>query len=336
MAFTINRNLVFINSMPFMNSSLDSLVKTLSDHGFVCLSEEFSGKFLKLVKQKGVYPYEYMDSFEKFFEDKLPDKCEFFSSLKERCISEKDYFKTINVSNVFKMNTVGDYHDLYLKTNILLLADVFEKFIKTCLDYYGLDPCHYLSSPGLSWDAMLKMTEIKIDLFSDTDMHLFIEKGMRDAISYISERYSKANDKYTKCCDSREESKFIMYLDAYNLYGWAMNQYLPYSEFKWLNKKDISRFCLNSISENSFVGYILEVDLEYPDELHNLHNDYPLAPEKLEITQNMLSKYCFDIANKYGIKIGGVHKLAPNLRNKKICCLLQKSSVVFIIRDKTE
>ena len=117
MAFTINRNLVFINSMQFMNSSLDSLVKTLSDHGFVCLSEEFSGKFLKLVRQKGVYPYEYMDSFEKFFEDKLPDKCEFFSSLKERCISEKDYFKAINVSNVFKMNTVGDYHDLYLKTN---------------------------------------------------------------------------------------------------------------------------------------------------------------------------------------------------------------------------
>ena len=96
-----------------------------------------------------------------------------------------------------------------------------------------------------------------------------------------------------------------------------MSQCLPYSEFKWLNKKEISRFCLNSISENSFVGYILEVDLEYPDKLHNLHNDYPLAPEKLEITQNMLSKYCSDIANKYGIKIGRINKLVSNLRNKK-------------------
>ena len=136
--------------MQFMNSSLDSLVKNLSDHDFMCLSEEFSGKFLKLVKQKGVYPYEYMDSFEKFFEDKLPDKYDFFSSLRDKCISEKDYFKNIIVWNVFKMNTMGDYHDLYLKTDVLLLSDAFEKFIKTCLDYYGLDPCHYFSSPGLS------------------------------------------------------------------------------------------------------------------------------------------------------------------------------------------
>ena len=111
---------------------------------------------------------------------------EFFSSLKDRCISGKDYFKAINVWNVFKMNTVGDCHDLYLKTDVLLLADVFENFIKTCLDYHGLDPCHYLSSPGLSWDAMLKMTGIKLDLISDIYMHLFIEKGMRGGISYIS------------------------------------------------------------------------------------------------------------------------------------------------------
>ena len=110
MAFTIKRNLVFIDSMQFMNSSLDSLVNNLADHDFVCLSEEFCGKFLKLVKQKGVYPYDYMDSFEKFFKDKLPDKCEFFSSLKGKCIIEKDYFKAINVWNVFKMNTVGDHY----------------------------------------------------------------------------------------------------------------------------------------------------------------------------------------------------------------------------------
>ena len=113
MTFTINKNLVFIDSMQFMTSTLDSLVKNLSDHDFVCLSEEFSSEFLKLVKQKGVYPYEYMDSFEKFFEDKLLDKCEFFSSLKARCISEEYYFKATNVWNVFKMNTMGDYHDIY-------------------------------------------------------------------------------------------------------------------------------------------------------------------------------------------------------------------------------
>ena len=114
---------------------------------------------------------------------------------------------------------MGDYHNLYLKTDVLLLADVFEKFIKTCIDYYRLDPCHYFSFPGLSWDAMFKMTKIKLDLISDIDMHLFIEKGMRGSISYIAKRHYKANNKYMKCYDSSEESKYITYLDANNLYG---------------------------------------------------------------------------------------------------------------------
>ena len=120
------------------------------------------------------------------------------------------------------MHTIGDYHDLYLKTDVLLLADVFEKFINTCLDYHGLDPCHYFPSPGLSWDAMLKMTTIELELrirAIEIDMHLFIEKGMRGSISYINKRHSKSNNKYMKCYDRSEESKYITYLDANNLYG---------------------------------------------------------------------------------------------------------------------
>ena len=228
-----------------------------------------------------------MYSFKKFSENKLPDRCKFFSSLKDVCISEKDYLKADNIWNLFKMNTVGDYHDLYLKTDVLLLADMFEKFINTCLDYYGLGPCHYFSSPGLSKDAMLKMTKIELDLVSDIDMHLFLEKGMRGGISCIAKSHSKANNKYMKCYDNSKGSIYITYHDANNLYGWAMNQYLPYSGFKWLNQKEISDFCLNSVSENSSIGYILEVDLEYPSELHDLHNDYPLAQENLEISQNI-------------------------------------------------
>ena len=115
-------------------------------------------------------------------------------SLKGKCISEKDYLKGDNIWNVFKMNTMGDYHNLYLKTDVLLLADVFKKFISTLLDCYGLDPCHYFSSPGLRWDAMLKMTGIELELISDIDMHLFIGKGMRGGIYYIAKRHSKANN----------------------------------------------------------------------------------------------------------------------------------------------
>ena len=216
----------------------------MSKNDFKYLSEEFSGELLKLVKQKGVYPYEYMDSFKKFSENKLPDRCKLFSSLKDKCISEKDYLKANNIWNVFIM---GDYHDLYLRADVLLLADMFEKFVSTCLYYYGLDPCHCLSSPGLSWNAMLKMNKIELDLISDIDMHLFIEKGMRDGIFYISKRHSKANNKYMECYDNDKERKFIMYLDAINLYGWAMSHYLPHRGFKWLNQKEIIDFCLNSI-----------------------------------------------------------------------------------------
>ena len=137
---------------------------------------------------------------------------------------------------------------MYLKTDVLLLADVFEKFIKTCLNYYRLDSCHYFSSPGLSWDAMLKMAGIKLELISDVDMHLFIEKEMRGGISYISKRHSKVD----------KDNEFIMYWDANNLYGWTMNQPLPYCDFKFLTIKEINEFCLNSINESSPIGYILD------------------------------------------------------------------------------
>ena len=214
------------------------------------------------------------------------------------------------------MKSLGDYHDLYLKTDVLLLAEVFEEFVQTCLNYYGLDPCHYFSAPGFCCDALLKMAGVKLELISDIDMHLFTGKGMRGGISYIAKRHSKANNQYMECHDSNKENKTIKYWDANNLYGWDMSQPLAYGQFDWLTKKEINGFCLDSISENSSIGYFLEVDLEYPRELHDLHNDYPLASEKLEITQDMLSKYCSDVANKYGIKIGEVNKLVPNLRNK--------------------
>ena len=145
-------------------------------------------------------------------------------------------------------------------------------------------------------------------------MHLFIEKGLRGGISYIAKRYSEANNKYMKNDDPKKPSGFIEYLDRNNLYGWAMSVHLPLGEFKWL--KNIDNFDVNSISENSPTGYILQVDLEYPDELHVLHNDYPLAPEKLAIPYDMLSDYCKKIADEYEIKVGDVKKLIPNLGNK--------------------
>ena len=160
-------------------------------------SQKFKGKKLDVMARKGIYPYDYMDSFDKFIE-KLPPKEEFYSTLNNKHISAEDYKHAQNVWNTFSLKNMGEYHDLYLKSDILLLADVFENFRKTCLEYYKLDPCHYFTSPGLSWDAMLKMTDMKLELMTDIDMFQFIEKGLRGGISYIANRYGEANNKYMK------------------------------------------------------------------------------------------------------------------------------------------
>ena len=280
-------------------------------------SEEFKGDKLHLMSKKGVYPYDYMDSFEKFDQTKLPTKEHFYSILNDQDITNDEYDHAKKVWKTFKLTNMGEYHDLYLGSDVLLLTDIFENFRKTCLQYYKLDPCHYFTSPGLSWDAMLKMTNIKLELMTDIDMFQFIEKGMRGGVSYIAHRYGKANNKYMKEYDEKAPSKYIMYLDANNLYGWAMSQYLPTGNFKWMSDKEIKRIDLGKYKADGKKGLILEVDLEYPQELHDLHNDYPIAPEKTKVSSGMLSEYCKKIADKYNISIGLVSKLVPMLRDKK-------------------
>ena len=316
MAFMLGNHLIFLDSFQFMSSSLDNLIKNLPDEAFKYTKQEFEKKF-NLMKQKGIYPYDYMDRFDRFNETQLPKKQDFHSILNNENISDEQYEHCQNVWKTFNLNTMGDYHDLYLKSDILLSADVFENFRKTCLQYYKLDPCHYFTSPGLSWDSMLKMTNIKLELMTDIDMFQFIESGMRGGTSYIANRYGAANNKYMKTFNEKTPSKYIMYLDANNLYGWAMSQYLPTGNFKWLSQKQIEKTNLGEYTENSKKGLILEVDLEYPQELHDLHNDYPLGPEKVKVVKDMLSDYCNKIVDKFNISSGIVHKLIPTLNDKE-------------------
>ena len=317
MSFMLGNHLVFLDSFQFMSSSLDNLVKNLPDEALKYTYNRFKQEQFNLMKQKGIYPYDHMDSFEKFKQTELPMTEQFYSILNNEHITDEDYQHAQNVWNTFKLQSMGEYHDLYLKSDVLLLADVFENFRKTCIQYYKLDPCHYFTSPGLSWDAMLKMTDIKLELMVDIDMFQFIEKGMRGGISYIANRYGKANNKCMKEYDEKAPSKYIMYLDANNLYGWAMSQYLPTGGFKWLSPKQIEKINLGKYTDDSKKGLILEVNLEYPQELHDLHNDYPLGPEKVKVTEDMLSNYCKKIANKYKISTGLIHKLIPTLSNKE-------------------
>ena len=160
-----------------MSSSLDKLVSNLPKKAFKYTSEEFVGKKFDLMSQKGVYSYDFMDCFEKFNPTKLPTKEQFYSILNDQHITNEEYKHAKRVWKTFDIKTMGGYHDLYLKSDVILLADVFENFRKTCLLYYKLDSCHYFTRPGLSCDTMLKMTNIKLELMTNVDMFQFIEKG---------------------------------------------------------------------------------------------------------------------------------------------------------------
>ena len=186
-------NLRFIDSVNFLLSSLDKLVKGSDEFRIMKKLTPEENKRQLLLK-KGIYPYEYMDSFEKFGETKLPQKKKFYSSLSGKGITDEEYAHAKQVWETFGCRNLGDYHNLYVATDTLLLADVFENFRKVCQEKYGLDPAHYYSAPGLSWDALLKKTGVELELLTDLDMHLFIKRGMRGGISIASKRYAKANN----------------------------------------------------------------------------------------------------------------------------------------------
>ena len=217
-------------------------------------------------------------------------------------ISDEQYLHLQNVWEECEFNNFKDFHNHYLKKDVLLLVDTFEKFIFTSLKYYNLDPCHYFSTRGFS---LLKMTGVMLEKISDPDKYIIFEQGMRGGVSYINKRYSEAS-----------KNEHILYLDINNLYGHAMSQHLPYADFKWVKNIDKIEQKLMQIKKDSSTGYVLEVDLEYPQELHDIHNDYPLAPEGINIPKEWLSKYCLKIANAHNITTGAVKKLVPNLMNK--------------------
>ena len=175
-----------------------------------------------------------MDTWERFDETSLPNKESFYSNLNMENIDDIDYRHGNNVFKRFKLKNLGEYHDLYVQSDTLLLADVFENFRKTCLKVYELDPAHFLSLPGLAWQACLKKTSIELESLMDYDMLLMVEEGIRGGICHVIHRYAKASNKYLNNYDKNEESSYIQYLNANNLYGWSMSQKLPVNNFKWV------------------------------------------------------------------------------------------------------
>lgn len=336
MSFTID-NCIFLDSVQFLNASLESLVEALNKSKDENLFKHFndgyksSSQELKdLLRQKGVFPYDWYDNKSKLNYIGLPTQDNFYNELNECGIDEKDYERALKVYELSKCQNFGNYLSLYLKCDVLLLADVFEAFRVMCLKNYGLDPCHYFTSPGFSWDAMLKMTGANIECFKEgqEDMLEMIENNMRGGISMISNRYAKANNKYMKSYNPNEPSSYILYEDANNLYGWAMSQLLPTGNYNWENANEWDVEKVMKIIESK-IGFIFDVDLNVPEELHDYFNDYPLAPESRlgEFSEHMKNKY-FIINGKEPKST--VPKLIPNLYNKKNYVLHYKNLQLYI------
>ena len=241
----------------------------------------YINKFILLLR-KGVYSYEYMNSFERFFKT-LPYKDAFYSNLNMERIT--DYRHGKNVFNKFNNNNLGDYRDLYVQSDTLLLADVFTNSRKFCFDIYELDAAHFLSAPGLVWQACLKKSN-ELELISDVDMLIMIQKGILGGITQAVCRYFQSNNKYmdTKY-DKTKKSTYLQYYDANSLYAWAMTQKLPVDCFEWEKPSKFTSDFIKNYDEKSSTGYVFDVDIVYPKNLYDLRSDLPFLPQRMKINK---------------------------------------------------
>ena len=260
-----------------------------------------------------------MDNWERFDETLLPSKESFYSNLNMENIDDIDYRHGNNVFRRFKFKNLGEYPDLFVQSDTLLLPDVFENFRNTFLKVYKLDPAHFLSLPGLAWEACLKKTKVELELLADYDMLLMVEEEIRGGICHSIHRYAKVNNKYMEHYNKNEKSSYIQYLDANNLYDWAMPQKLLVNNFKWVeDTSKINEEFIKNYNANSNKGYILEVDVKYPKKLHDSHSDLPFLPRRM--------------------KIDKCKKLVCNLQNKKkyVVHIKSKTSIKSWIKIKKD
>lgn len=285
-----------------------------------------------LLCMKGVFPYNYVNDYAKLLETKIPSRDNFYDSLNNCEISDDDYNRAKLIWTQFKRKSLGENFDLYLKTDVLLLADVFENFRKTCQKTYGLDPAQYYTAPGLTWDALLKFTKVELELLTDIDMLHFIKNSIRGGISQCSHRHAIANDPYMGSKYNPEKPiSYVIYWDFNNLYGWAMAQVLPKNNFRWLEMHEIHDLNIMELDPNNETGYIFEVDLEYPSHLHDLHDKLPFCPEnketpncktkKLILDLNAKTKYAIHLMNlqqclKHGLILKNVYRVLSFSQSK--------------------
>lgn len=335
--------LVFNDSLCHLSSSLDTLAKNLADDDLITTKEfirslskdedDFKRKF-ELCKIKGAYSYEYFDDMKKFDETEIPDVKYFVSSLEHHGLKFHQLTETnkmkikvkhkraVEVFEVFGFKNLWEWHDHYMMLDVFLLNDVWQKYRKTALNTFGLDPSYYPTLPSFCWSAMLKVTGEELELITDHEIYMMLEKGKIGGISMVgSKRYAKANHKMLSSHDPNLPTSFIKYADVNGLYSWAMKQKLPYKNFRLLNNpsKFPLRDALGNVDDD--FGYFLEIDFPIPRELHDKFRDYPILPENLSISSDMLSPLQNKIKEQLvafkNFHESDVSKLVLNLYDKK-------------------
>ena len=283
----------YLHSIQFLQpSSLENLVLNLhNDDGIEPFryTRRTFGDSDPDIFRKCVFPYEYMTDRDIFKETSLPTKESFYSKLKMECVTEEQYEHAQQMWNRYGCQTMENYTALHIKLDTVLFADVFEHFRRLAFQQYGLDPAHCRTLAGYTWQAALKLTGMQLELITDPDIFLMVESAIRGGISMVSNRLATANNKYLKSYDTSKPSSYIMSWDVVDLYQCCMLFQLPCGNFRFL--KDPENFDFQAVQYDGDTGYILEVDMQYPYELHDRHSDLPLAPEHLKVTPDMLSDY---------------------------------------------
>ena len=304
------------DSYRFMQDSLSNLVDNQSElkinkivndvlikryYNTYQLSDNDINKF-KLLLRKGIYPYEYMNSWKRFNETEKSSKDKFYITLNLEDISDDDYAHAINVWNTFNISNLGEYHDLYVKLDTALLANVFKNFRDKHIEIDKLDPAYFLTTPGLSWWTCLKKTGVKLELLTDENMFLMYEKGIRGVMCHVTCKYVEANNKYMKNYDKNKELTFLMYVDANNLYGWAMSKNLSVDSFKWVDYLMMfTEDFIKGYDEESDIGYLLLADIEYPKTLRMLRSELPFLPDRMKV--NKIKKLVCNVTGKENYSI---------------------------------
>ena len=310
----IYNEIVFLDSFQFMSSSLASLVKNLNSFPLTKnLCQEYPQLTDDLIRSKGIFPYSYFDSLDKLKETQLPPRSAFTNDLTGEGCSADNYSHALKAWNLFNCNSFGDYMLAYLKLDIVLLADVFEEFRKMSMEQDGLEPVHFVSLPGLSFMSAFKMTHETIHLLQDADLYSFFERGIRGGLTFVN-RHRSRNGIFQ--VNNKTQKKIIMYIDENNLYGKALSEPLPHSNFHDLTSEEIEQLFPSSdsilkINKKDEIGYVFEVDLDYPPSIHDKTEDFPFAPEQGEVGEDMLSPFMKQLFCSVQQERGNKNKYKP-------------------------